>query len=106
MVLVPEVLEGEVTLRARHLARASAGFLPGSDEWVLAAALMVAANVGVTKTPIGSTLVVTEMAGLAVLPSTLLAAVVSLALTSGVGLIDSQRRRFDAGDDADEPEPA
>lgn len=88
------------------LARASAGFLPGSDEWVLAAALMVAANVGVTKTPIGSTLVVTEMAGMAVLPSTLLAAVVSLALTSGVGLIDSQRRRFDAGDDADEPEPA
>ena len=85
------------------LARASAGSLPGSDEWVLAAALMVACNVGVTKTPLGSTLVVTEMAGLAVLPSTLLAAVVSLALTSGVGLIDSQRRRFDASDDVDEP---
>jgi H+/Cl- antiporter ClcA len=79
------------------LARASAGHLPGSDEWALAAALMVACNVGVTKTPIGSTLVVTEMAGLALLPSTLLAALVSLVLTSSVGLIDSQRRRFDAG---------
>ncbi|MBX3287631.1 MAG: chloride channel protein, partial [Actinobacteria bacterium] len=87
------------------VARASAGILPDGDEWVLAAGLMAAANVGVTKTPIGSTLVVTEMAGTAVLPSTLLASVVSLALTSGVGLIDSQRRRFDAGDDADEPEP-
>lgn len=75
------------------------------NSWVFAASLMVAANVAVTKTPIGSTLVVTEMAGMAVLPSTLLAAVVSLALTSGVGLIDSQRRRFDASDDADEPDP-
>jgi H+/Cl- antiporter ClcA len=84
------------------LARAAAGHLPGSDEWILAAGLMVACNVGVTKTPIGSTLVVTEMAGMAVLPSTLLAAMVSLALTSGVGLIDSQRRRFDAGAEAGE----
>lgn len=84
------------------LARASAGHLPGSDEWVLAAALMVACNVGVTKTPIGSTLVVTEMAGMAVFPSTLLAAMVSLALTSGVGLIDTQRRRFDAGEEVED----
>jgi H+/Cl- antiporter ClcA len=81
------------------LARAVSGSLPGSHEWVVAAALMVACNVGVTKTPIGSTLVVTEMAGIAVLPSTLLAAIVCLVLTSGIGLIDSQRRRFDAEDD-------
>ncbi|MCU1454987.1 MAG: hypothetical protein JWN46_3133 [Acidimicrobiales bacterium] len=80
------------------LARASAGHLPGSDPWILAAALMVACNVGVTKTPIGSTLVVTEMAGMAVLPSTLLAALVSLVLTSSVGFIESQRRRFDPSD--------
>jgi H+/Cl- antiporter ClcA len=87
------------------LARATAGHLPGSDQWVLAAALMVACNVGVTKTPIGSTLVVTEMAGLTLLPSTLLAALVSLGLTSGIGLIDSQRRRFDAsGDDGSDDE--
>lgn len=81
------------------LARAAAPYLPASDEWILAAALMTACNVGVTKTPIGSTLVVTEMAGMAVLPSTLLAAVVSLTLTSGVGLIDSQRQRFDVTDE-------
>lgn len=56
---------------------------------------MVAANVGVTKTPLGSTLVVSEMAGLALLPTTLIAAMVSLALTSDVGLIDTQRRRLD-----------
>ena len=42
---------------------------------------MVAANVGVTKTPIGSTLVVTEMAGITLLPTTLIAAVVALLLT-------------------------
>jgi H+/Cl- antiporter ClcA len=54
---------------------------------------MVAANTGVTKTPIGSTLVVTEMAGITLLPTTLIAAVVALALTSSLGLIESQRRR-------------
>ena len=67
---------------------------------------MVACNVGVTKTPIGSTLVVTEMAGMAVLPSTLLAALVSLMLTSGVAMIDSQRTRYDATEDAPMGSPA
>ena len=67
---------------------------------------MAAANVGVTKTPIGSTLVVTEMAGTAVLPSTLIASLVSLLLTSGVGLIESQRERFDpVGSEAVEAVP-
>lgn len=56
-------------------------------------ALMAATTVGVTKTPLGSTLVVSEMAGLVVLPSTLLASVVALLLTSRVGMIDTQRRR-------------
>ena len=41
---------------------------------VMMAAFMAAVNVGVTKTPLGSTLVVTEMAGLQVLPTTLIAA--------------------------------
>jgi H+/Cl- antiporter ClcA len=77
------------------IARGVAGHLPHSDEWVLAAALMTACNVGVTKTPIGSALVVTEMAGLVVLPSTLIAAIISLLVTSNVGLIHSQRRRLD-----------
>jgi hypothetical protein len=64
-----------------------------ANEWVMVTAFMVALNVGVTKTPIGSTLVVTEMAGIAVLPTTLLAAVVGLMLTSDSGLIHTQRRR-------------
>ncbi|MDP9073615.1 MAG: chloride channel protein [Actinomycetota bacterium] len=66
---------------------------PGTNEVVLMAAFMAAINVGVTKTPIGSTLVVTEMAGLALLPTTLIASVVALLLTSEVGLIHTQRER-------------
>ena len=84
------------------LARAAAGHTPGGDEWILAAGLMAACNVGVTKTPIGSTLVVTEMAGMGVLPPTLIAAVVSMALTSRVGLIDTQRRRLDGSSSEEE----
>jgi H+/Cl- antiporter ClcA len=57
------------------------------------AALMAAANVGVTKTTLGSTLVVTEMTGIRLLPTTLLAAVIALLLTSQVGLIHTQQQR-------------
>jgi H+/Cl- antiporter ClcA len=56
-------------------------------------ALMVAVNVGVTKTPLGSTLIVAEMAGFTTLPTTLIAALVALLLTSRVGMIDTQRNR-------------
>lgn len=35
------------------------------------------------------------MAGILLLPTTLIASVVALLLTSGVGLIESQRRRTD-----------
>jgi H+/Cl- antiporter ClcA len=65
----------------------------GLNRVVTITALMAATTAGVTKTPLGSTLVVSEMAGLAVLPSTLVASVVALLLTSSVGLIESQRRR-------------
>lgn len=64
------------------VARAAGDLVPGLDPWVAAAALMAAANAGVTRTPIGSTLVVTGMAGMALVPSTLAAAVVSSALTA------------------------
>jgi H+/Cl- antiporter ClcA len=64
-----------------------------TDPVVTMVALMVACNVGVTKTPFGSVLVVAGMAGVAVLPTTLLAAVVALLLTSRVALIDTQRER-------------
>ena len=76
------------------LGQAADGHLGPASTWVFAAALMVACAVGVTKTPIGSTLVVTEMSGMALLPTTLIAALVSLALTSPLSLIHSQRRRL------------
>ncbi len=60
---------------------------------IVIAAFMVAANVGVTKTLLGSTLVVTEMGGLRLLPTTMLAALVAMLLTSSVSLIESQRER-------------
>ncbi|MHB8669493.1 MAG: chloride channel protein [Acidimicrobiales bacterium] len=66
---------------------------PHTHEVVLMAGIMAAANVGVTKTPIGTTIVVSEMAGLSLLPTTLLAAVLALFLTSEVGVIHTQRDR-------------
>ncbi|HTD51063.1 MAG TPA: chloride channel protein, partial [Acidimicrobiia bacterium] len=60
---------------------------------IVVASFMAAANVGVTKTLLGSTLVVSEMGGLRLLPTTLLAALISQMLTSSVGLIESQRER-------------
>jgi len=81
------------------LARALHVLAPGTNEAVLVAALMAAANTGVTKTPLGSTLVVSEMAGFRLLPTTLIASVVALALTSEVGLIHTQRERDVVGGD-------
>jgi H+/Cl- antiporter ClcA len=85
---------------------ATTQWLPIEHPWVFIAGTMVAANVGVTKTPVGSTLVVTEMAGFTVLPTTLISSLTSLALTSPVGLLQNQRQRFDAysGPDRHEPE--
>jgi H+/Cl- antiporter ClcA len=83
------------------LAQVGHHLLPHTNEAVLIAGLMVACNVGVTKTPLGSVLVVTEMGGMQLLPTTLIASVVALVLTSNVGLIESQRRRADAAADSD-----
>ena len=85
------------------LGWAVAGWLPIEHEWVFVAGTMVAANVAVTKTPFGSALVVTEMAGFPLLPTALVSSLTCLVLTSPVGLIDNQRRRFDAYEQAGEP---
>jgi len=69
------------------------------------AAFMAAINVGVTKTPLGSTLVVSEMAGLQLLPTTLIAAMVALILTSQVGLIHTQQERQGPFAQPSDPEP-
>jgi H+/Cl- antiporter ClcA len=76
------------------LGRAGAQFLPGHPNGVvLAVCLMVAINVGVTKTPLGSTLVVTEMVGMRLLPPALISGLLSFFLTSNVYLIESQQLR-------------
>lgn len=80
------------------LARAFHGLVPETNEAVMIAALMAASNAGVTKTPIGSTLVVSEMSGFRLLPTTLLATIVSFVLTSPVGLIHTQRERDVVGE--------
>lgn len=67
--------------------------VPSTNESVIAVCLMVAFCVGVTKTPLGSTLVVTEMAGIALLPTTIVAAVVTLFLSERVRVIETQRDR-------------
>ncbi|HTR81632.1 MAG TPA: chloride channel protein [Bacteroidota bacterium] len=77
------------------LAKLWHNLLPSTNEIMLISALMAATNTGVTKTPIGSTIVVTEMAGLRILPTTLIACIITLLLTSEVGLIESQQRRDD-----------
>ena len=80
------------------LARAFHGIVPDTNEAVLIAAFMAASNTGVTKTPLGSTLVVSEMAGFQLLPTTLIAAVVAFVLTGEVGLIHTQRERDVVGE--------
>ncbi len=78
-----------------------ADWLAIDHTWMFVAATMVAANVAVTKTPIGSTLVVTEMSGLTLGPVTIIGALTSLVLTSPIGLIENQRRRFDVHEPMD-----
>ncbi len=92
--IIPLFLVGTALGRLGHLV------VPGVDEIVLITALMAATNAGVTKTPLGSTIVVSEMAGLQLLPTTLIATVVSLLLTSGHGVIASQRERTGSLEDA------
>ncbi|MFN8105442.1 MAG: chloride channel protein [Acidimicrobiia bacterium] len=68
--------------------------VPGTNQAVLMAAFMAAASVAVTKTPVGSSLVVAGMAGLPLLPTTLLASVTALLLTNRIGFIHTQRDRI------------
>lgn len=85
--IIPLFFAGAAAGQLLHVA------FPAADPTVLMAGCMVATNVGVTKTPVGSTLVVAKMAGLQLLPSTTLAAIGSMLLTSQVNLIASQRER-------------
>lgn len=92
--IIPLFFIGACLGRAFHI------IAPGTNEAVMIAGFMASTNAGVTKTPIGSTLVVTEMAGFRLLPTTLLATFVAYILTSEVGLIHTQRERDVVGDEA------
>jgi H+/Cl- antiporter ClcA len=92
--IIPLFFMGACLGRAFHVV------VPGTNEAVMVAAFMAATNAGVTKTPIGSTLVVSEMAGFRLLPTTLLATMISFILTSEVGLIHTQRERDIVGEEA------
>ncbi len=85
--IIPLFFMGAAFGQAAHLV------FPTLNEPVVMACTMVALCVGVTKTPIGTTLVVTEMAGLPLLPALLVAAVVAIFATDRVRLIETQRER-------------
>ena len=89
--IIPLFFIGFAGGQALHL------LVPSTNATVLMVSLAVALCVGVTKTPLGSTLVVTAMAGLALLPMALAAAVVALVLTSQTAVIESQRARSPIG---------
>jgi H+/Cl- antiporter ClcA len=90
--IIPLFFMGATLGQLAHIA------MSGQNEAVLMACFMVALCVGVTKTPLGTTLVVTEMAGLPLLPVTLIAAMVALVASRPVTLIETQRGR--------DPEPS
>lgn len=69
------------------------GSVLGLNHVVLMLALMAAANAGVTKTPLGSCLIVAQMAGMRLLPPVLIASLISLLATNRVTLIETQRAR-------------
>lgn len=90
-IIIPMFLVGYCLGRAALVATGH-----GGGPLTLAVALMVACNVGMTKTPLGSTLVVAQSAGVVQLPAMLIAALISLALTSRVAFVGNQRHRSPA----------
>jgi H+/Cl- antiporter ClcA len=90
--IIPLFFIGAALGRAFHV------LVPGTNEVVMIAALMAATNTGVTKTPVGSALVVSGMSGIRLLPTTLIATITALALTGNVGLIHTQRERDVVGE--------
>lgn len=85
--IIPLFFVGACVGRAIH------GAVPSANEAVLVAGLMAATNATVTKTPLGSTLVVTEMGGLRLLPTSVLATMVAFLVSGRVALIHTQRER-------------
>ncbi len=75
------------------LGRAAATVIPGLDPSVAMLAVMAGINVGVTKTPIATTVILVALSGLDMLPVVLFASLTSFLVTSRFGIIESQGPR-------------
>ncbi|HUB07145.1 MAG TPA: chloride channel protein [Myxococcales bacterium] len=75
------------------LGRAVAATVPGVDPSVAMLAAMAGINVGVTKTPISTTLILVALSGLDLLPVVLFASLVSFVVTLRIGMIETQGPR-------------
>lgn len=86
--IIPLFFIGATTGKALSL------FLPHANAAVIMAALMAGTNTGVTKTPLGSTLVVSAMTGIRLVPTTLIAAILSFLLSNKTRHFHTQRPRI------------
>ncbi len=75
------------------LGRAVAVTVPGIDPSVAMLAAMAGINVGVTKTPISTTVILVALSGLDLLPVTLFASLISFLVTLRIGMIETQGPR-------------
>lgn len=89
--IIPLFFVGAAVGQAMHLA------FPAVDAATLVTCGMVATCVGVTKTPLGSTLVVAGTTGYALAPMLLIAAITSFVLTRPISHFRSQRPRASVG---------
>ena len=67
--------------------------LPTAPAAAITIATMAAINVGITKTPISTSIILVTLMGLSMLPVVIAASVVSLLCTGNVSLIHTQRER-------------
>jgi H+/Cl- antiporter ClcA len=75
------------------LGRAAAAVIPGLDPSVAMVAVMAGINVGVTKTPVATTVILVALSGLDMLPVVLFASLISFLVTSRFGIIETQQPR-------------
>ena len=99
-IIIPMFLVGYCLGRAVLVASGH-----GAGPLTFAVCMMVACNVGMTKTPLGSTLVVAQSTGVIALPAMLVAALVCLSLTTRVTFIGNQRHRHEATAPTKGPDP-
>ncbi len=100
-IIIPMFLVGYCLGRATEAAAGHDTLAP-----TLAVCMMVACNTALTKTPLGSALVIAQAAGTAQLPAMVVAALTSLALSTRVAFIGGQGPRGDSPDLSGLLEPA